>query len=138
MLTARGGNFERSFGDKGSGPHVLVNSAIISSAVSPKRIVQPIRAAIGLFLIYVMLAHTGGVAASVSTSDPTCAYQFNLLGNSDTVISLPVARSKAASGLVASFSGNLITANGSPGWATGQFIPQAFNPTRILFTFGAV
>ena len=69
-----------------------------------------------------MLARTGDVAASPSTSDPNGAYQFNLHGNSDTVISLPVARWKAASGLVASFSGNLITANGAPGWATGQFV----------------
>src|SRR6185369_13607141 len=121
MLTARGGDLSAG-GDKGSRPHVLVNSAIISQAVSPKRIVQLIRAAIGLLSVCVILAHMGGVAASVSTSDPTCAYQFNLLGNSDTVISLPVARSKAASGLVASFSGNLMTANGSPGWATGQFV----------------
>jgi len=99
------------------------------------RIVHPIRAAIGLLSVCAMLAHTGGVAASGPTPDPTAAYQFNLLGNSDTAISLPVVRAKVASSIVASFFGNLITAGGSPAWSTDQFVYSPGIQTNTYFVY---
>ena len=54
------------------------------------------------------------VAANVTT-EPSGFYKVTLLGNSDTFVSLPFARSKAACGLVQSVAGNVVTVKNSPG-----------------------
>ncbi|MEO8427023.1 MAG: TIGR02597 family protein [Verrucomicrobiota bacterium] len=48
--------------------------------------------------------------------------QLDLLGNSDTIVSLPFVRPKAASGLVQSVSGSVVNVTGPTGWSTGQFV----------------
>ena len=55
-------------------------------------------------------------------SDPSGIYRVALLGNSDTRLSIPFSRPKAAAGLVQSISDGVITLQGAPGWTTDQFV----------------
>lgn len=50
-------------------------------------------------------------------------YKLDLLGNSDTIVSIPFARLEVDSALVSSTnSGNVIQVQGTPGWTTNQFV----------------
>jgi uncharacterized protein (TIGR02597 family) len=48
--------------------------------------------------------------------------RITLPGNSDTVLSVPFARPEAAGGLALSFTGNVVTFQGTPGWTANQFV----------------
>ena len=48
--------------------------------------------------------------------------RITLPGLSDTILSTPFARPDAAAGLALSFTGNVITFQGSPGWTANQFV----------------
>jgi uncharacterized protein (TIGR02597 family) len=47
---------------------------------------------------------------------------LTLLGNSDTIVALPFARLPAATVSASSFSGSVITVQGTPGWTASQFV----------------
>ena len=47
---------------------------------------------------------------------------LSLLGNSDTIVALPFARLPTSTVTVSSFSGNVITVQGTPGWTASQFV----------------
>jgi uncharacterized protein (TIGR02597 family) len=65
---------------------------------------------------------SGSVSAQQVTSGIFGYYKLNLLGNSDTIVSIPFARLPAATVQVSSFSGNVVQFQGSPGWTPGQFV----------------
>ena len=60
--------------------------------------------------------------SSQRASDPAGMIKLSLLGNSDNFISLPFARPGGVRFIVSSVSGNVITADGSPGWTANQFV----------------
>ena len=95
---------------------------------------------IGLFAVLGFFAQICAVVAANVTTEPSGFYKIALSGSSDTVVSLPFVRPKAACGLVQSASGNVVTVNGSPGWTTGQFVYSAGtqpNSYYIYFRNGA-
>jgi uncharacterized protein (TIGR02597 family) len=57
-----------------------------------------------------------------ASSAPAGFLRISALGNSDTFVSLPFARPGVISATVATASGNLITATGSPNWTPNQFV----------------
>lgn len=59
-----------------------------------------------------------GTAASA----PAGFYRVDLLGNSDTIVSLPFTRPPAAAGVVASVASNVVTVSGNPVWTSNQFV----------------
>jgi len=94
---------------------------------------------IGIWLVICFFIQLSLVAANVTT-EPTGFYKVALLGSSDTFVSLPFARAKAACGLVQSVSGNVVTVKNSPGWSTSQFVYVAVtqpNSYYIYFRNGA-
>lgn len=59
-------------------------------------------------------------AQSVST-EPMGVVQLDLLGNSDTIVSLPLHRLQEFEGRVESVDGETITVLGNPGWSENEF-----------------
>jgi uncharacterized protein (TIGR02597 family) len=66
-------------------------------------------------------------------SPPSGFYRLDLLGNSDTVVSLPFLRPEAYMGLVASYDGSLITVTNSPAWPANQYVYQAGTQSNTYF-----
>jgi len=62
-----------------------------------------------------------GVAQEVAT-EPSGFSNLTLLGNSDTIVSLPFTRPRAACGLVDSSAGTVVQVKGSPAWSNNQFV----------------
>lgn len=60
---------------------------------------------------------------SQAATEPQGVFEFEFIGNSDTIFSIPVTRSPAFVGLVDSVSGSTITVKGTPAWETS---PQEF------------
>jgi len=74
--------------------------------------------AAGLYLLVVLK-----VAAQTSiTSDPVGLTTTSCLAKSDTYVSIPFTRPSEFVGTVRSAGGNIITINGTPGWANDQFV----------------
>jgi uncharacterized protein (TIGR02597 family) len=80
---------------------------------------------IGVVFVLGVFAQISAVVAANVTTEPSGFYKVTLAGSSDTFVSLPFVRPKAACGLVQSASGNVVTVNGSPGWTTDQFVYSA-------------
>ncbi|MGZ4965118.1 MAG: TIGR02597 family protein, partial [Limisphaerales bacterium] len=57
-----------------------------------------------------------------STSAPAGFLKTQLLGNSDSFVSIPFTRAGATDVTVASVSGNVLIVTGSPNWNTNQFV----------------
>lgn len=79
-------------------------------------------AALGTLLLGLMF---GASSPAQVASDPAGFCQLTLLGNSDTILSLPFARPKAAWGGVSSASGSTVQALGAPNWTVNQFVYAA-------------
>jgi len=85
-------------------------------------------------LLLATLCLTSPLAAqiSASTTDPVGLYKLGaydgsgnyqgLLSNSDTFIAMPFTRPPEFIGTIQSVSSNVVTVNGVPGWAVGQFV----------------
>jgi len=62
---------------------------------------------------------------------------LGLLGNSDTLISIPFTRASEYTGTIASVSSNVVTINGATGWAVNQFVyKQATQPKTYYAQIG--
>jgi uncharacterized protein (TIGR02597 family) len=73
--------------------------------------------------------------ASTATTDPVGYNSIALLANSDTYVSIPLHRTAAFVGPVASVSGNVITLAGSPSWSTSQFVYASSSQTNTYYAF---
>jgi uncharacterized protein (TIGR02597 family) len=71
-----------------------------------------------------LLAASSPRAQTVAT-EPAGFYTVQLLGDSDTIVSIPFARPAAASGIVQDISENTITVQGAPPWSPAQFVYSA-------------
>jgi uncharacterized protein (TIGR02597 family) len=67
----------------------------------------------------------GSFATSVfaieAVTNPVGVIQKSALGNSDTIISIPLKRPAVFNGVIASISGAVLTAEGSPGWSANEW-----------------
>ena len=91
-------------------------------------------------ILSVLFAMSLGARAAEVASAPAGFYKLTLLGSSDTIIGMPFARPAAASGLVASISGNMVEATNAPGWVPNQFVYVAgvqSNTYHLRFESGA-
>ncbi|HOW67930.1 MAG TPA: TIGR02597 family protein [Candidatus Paceibacterota bacterium] len=77
-----------------------------------------------LALVFCLFSLWVPTQAQEVASNPAGFFRITLLGNSDTIVSLPYLRPAAASGLVASVSGNVLTVSGSTSWTASQFVYQ--------------
>ena len=94
--------------------------------------ILPRTLALGLSLS--LSAATTSLAAT-ATTEPVGYNTISLLANSDTYISVPFHRPAIFVGQVASFSGNAITVNGSPGWTASQFVYAAGTQSNTYYAF---
>ena len=69
-----------------------------------------------------LIGISGSISAQQVTSGIFGYYKLTLLGNSDTIVSIPFARLPAATVQVASAASNVVQFQGSPGWTPGQFV----------------
>lgn len=67
------------------------------------------------------------------TSAPAGFQRLNLLGNSDTLVSIPFVRPPAALAQVASFSGPTIQVSGTPGWTANQWVYASGSQSNTYF-----
>jgi uncharacterized protein (TIGR02597 family) len=70
---------------------------------------------------------------SIVVAGSSGSLQINLLGNSDTFVTLPYVRPEVASGLVQSVSGSVVNVTGPTGWSTGQFVYSSGIQTNTYF-----
>lgn len=68
---------------------------------------------------------------------PAGFYQFPLLGNSDTFVSIPFVRPYSSAGLVSSVSANVVDVTGAPAWAPNQWVYGPGTQTNTYFLFFA-
>ena len=61
-------------------------------------------------------------AQTTVTTDPVGFTKITCLGNSDTIVSLPLTRPAEFVGTIQSVSGNVITITGSTAWTPNQFV----------------
>jgi uncharacterized protein (TIGR02597 family) len=63
---------------------------------------------------------------------------LGLLGNSDTLVSMPFTRNPEFTGTIQSVSNNVVTVTGTPGWAGSQFVYlQGIQPKTYYALIGA-
>jgi len=70
-----------------------------------------------------------GIEAS---TDPLGVIQINALGNSDTLVSLPLKHPSDFNGVVASVDGSVVTLAGTPGWTADDWV---YNGDTQLSTY---
>ncbi len=80
------------------------------------------RTKVYLFSVVFLLAGLCRLMAQDVVSGVFGYYNLTLLGNSDTIVSVPFARLPAFTALVSSASGNVIQVQGTPGWTSNQFV----------------
>jgi uncharacterized protein (TIGR02597 family) len=73
--------------------------------------------------------------AATATTDPVGYNTISLLANSDTYVSVPFQRPAAFVGQVGSFSGNVITVAGTPGWTSSQFVYASGSQSNTYYAF---
>lgn len=88
--------------------------------------------ALGLAL---SLCSTTASLAATATTDPVGYNTISLLANSDTYVSVPFHRPAVFVGQAASFSGNVITVAGTPGWTANQFVYVSSTQTNTYYLF---
>lgn len=84
-----------------------------------------------------LIAFPLSLSAQSVTTDPVGVINVDLLGNSDTVVSVPFHRPVEFQGSVESIDGNQITVNGAPGWSTNQFVYDAPGQTDTFYVLFA-
>ncbi len=89
---------------------------------------------LGLGLSLALCNPTASVAAT-ATTDPVGYNTISLLANSDTYVSVPFHRPAAFVGQVSSFSGNVITVAGTPGWTASQFVYASGTQSNTYYLF---
>ncbi|WP_175414796.1 TIGR02597 family protein [Nibricoccus aquaticus] len=87
-----------------------------------------------LGLTLTLCGATASVAAT-ATTDPVGYNTISLLANSDTYVSVPFHRPAAFVGQVSSFSGNVITVAGTPGWTASQFVYASGTQANTYYAF---
>lgn len=65
------------------------------------------------------------VSVTNVVSEPSGFCKLTLLGNSDTIVSLPFTRTEVAAGLVETVAGSQIQVKGAPAWVANQFVYAA-------------
>ena len=99
------------------------------STIPSTRLIPPMSRFVSLLCALIAFTLLSGVASAVDvTTDPVGFTTASLLGNSDTLVSVPFTRSPEFTGAIASISGNVITVSGNPGWAT--------NPQQFVYAAG--
>jgi uncharacterized protein (TIGR02597 family) len=73
------------------------------------------------------------ISTGNSTSGPAGFLKIQLLGNSDSFVSVPFTRAGATNVTVASVSGNMITVNESPNWTPNQFVYTAGTQSNTYY-----
>ena len=75
------------------------------------------------FLLMALIIAVPAIDAGAEpASAPAGFYKLDLLGNSDTIVSIPFTRPEAAFALVQSIAGSVVTVSGAPGWSVDQFV----------------
>ncbi|MGD1020654.1 MAG: TIGR02597 family protein [Verrucomicrobiia bacterium] len=77
--------------------------------------------------------------AANACNEPTGSLSLTLLANSDTFVSIPFTTAPLFCGTVQSVSGNAVTVQGAPAWATGQWSQMTGNgyfPNYVVLTSG--
>ena len=107
---------------------LIIDDLIVTS--SPADVVRMKNQCATLASLFLTFIFRGLVALLVvclflvadAMADASGTLQFLLPGNSDTRVSLPCLRPATASAVVLSASGNLVAAQGSPGWGANDFV----------------
>ncbi len=71
--------------------------------------------------------------AQTTTTDPVGFYRVTLLGDADTVVSLPFTRPESAACLVESYAGNVVTVTGASSWTQDEFVYSAGNQANTYY-----
>lgn len=87
-----------------------------------RRMPLKVHEALPLMLVLLTLGVAVLDARAEAASDPAGFDKVDLLGNSDTIVSIPFSRPEAAFALVESVAGSNVTVKGSPGWVPNQFV----------------
>lgn len=90
-----------------------------------------LRALAAAFAGIAMLSDT--YAATTDTMPPVGSVALPALANSDTLISLPLSRAAAYSGLVSAVAGDVLTVLDSPSWTTNQFVKNLPDQTDTYY-----
>ena len=72
-------------------------------------------------LIVILGSFTSNAFAIEATTNPVGVIQKEALGDSDTIVSIPLKQPAVFNGVIASISGAVLTAEGSPGWAADEW-----------------
>jgi uncharacterized protein (TIGR02597 family) len=80
---------------------------------------------LSLLPLGLLIATSPSISAQTVATKPAGFYSVQLLGNSDTIVSIPFARPASASGRVQGISDNTISVQGAPPWTPGQFVYSA-------------
>ena len=72
-------------------------------------------------LIVLLGSFSSNAFAIEATTNPVGVIQKEALGNSDTIVSIPLKQPAVFNGVIASLSGAVLTAEGSPGWAADEW-----------------
>jgi uncharacterized protein (TIGR02597 family) len=84
-------------------------------------------------LLGLLALATASQAQTTVSSDPVGFNSITALGNSDTRFSVPLHRTQAYQGAVASVSGNVITLSGTPGFTASQFVYASGTQTDTFY-----
>lgn len=91
-------------------------------AVNSKFLTMKLAKLSRLALITIILGAFSSQAFAIeAVTNPVGVIQKTALGDSDTIVSLPLKRPAVFNGVVASLSGANLTAEGSPGWTTDEW-----------------
>ena len=72
-------------------------------------------------LIAVLGSFSVNAFAIEATTNPVGVIQKTALGDSDTIVSIPLKRPAVFNGVIASINGAVLTAEGSPGWTPDEW-----------------
>ncbi|MGC4071336.1 MAG: TIGR02597 family protein [Nibricoccus sp.] len=95
---------------------------------------RPFSQTLALGLALCLCSTTASVAAT-ATTDPVGYNTISLLANSDTYVSVPFSRPAAFVGQISSFSGNVITVAGTPGFTASQFVYASGSQSNTYYAF---
>ena len=75
-----------------------------------------------LSLLIILIGSFSIKASAIeATTNPVGVIQVTALGNSDTLVSIPLKQPAVFNGVVNSTAGKVLTAEGSPGWTTNEW-----------------
>ncbi len=89
---------------------------------------------------HIVLSLLLSVPAFGVSTDPVGAMKVTALGNSDTILSVPLHRAADFEGRINSIASNVITVDGTPDWTADQFVyssPDQTNTYYVLIASGS-